>query len=354
MGICNGKNNNSGQSENAMKQRAKVMAKEVKLLLLGSGESGKSTIFKQIKILRKNGFDPEEFKMLKVVVYSNITIGMGKLVRGAIAHGFEFNKDVQERVDRLKDIDEMTVMQMQNFETTFVETLSGDVRELWSDPAIQRAWEIKGEFHIDDGFEYYMKDYDRLLQPNYIPTTDDVLFLRVKTVGVTELQFEQREHLFRVVDVGGQRTERRKWLHHFEGVTAVLYVTALSDYCQLCMEDNATNRMAESLTLFDSVVNNPYFTKTPIIIFFNKTDIFRKRLETEPISKYYPEFQGPNDFDTACQFILDKFTAIVKAKNKAIYPHFTCATDTTQVQDVLVSVEDILVSNKKANDEDML
>ena len=37
----------------------------------------------------------------------------------------------------------------------------------------------------------------------------------------------------RFLDVGGQRNERRKWIHCFEGVTALIFVTAISEYDQV-------------------------------------------------------------------------------------------------------------------------
>jgi G-protein alpha subunit len=57
----------------------------------------------------------------------------------------------------------------------------------------------------------------------------------------------------RVVDVGGQRNERRKWVHCFENVRAVVYLVGLSGYNQCLFEDASVNRMQESLKLFRQV-----------------------------------------------------------------------------------------------------
>ena len=57
----------------------------------------------------------------------------------------------------------------------------------------------------------------------------------------------------RVTDVGGQRGERRKWIHCFTEVDAILYVAALSEYDQVLLEDSTKNRMKESLELFRNV-----------------------------------------------------------------------------------------------------
>lgn len=38
-------------------------------------------------------------------------------------------------------------------------------------------------------------------------------------------------------DVGGQRSERKKWIHCFEGVTAIIFIVALSEYDLTLAED---------------------------------------------------------------------------------------------------------------------
>lgn len=42
---------------------------------------------------------------------------------------------------------------------------------------------------------------------------------------------------FRMMDVGGQRSERKKWIHCFEGVQCLLFMVALSGYDQCLVED---------------------------------------------------------------------------------------------------------------------
>ncbi len=83
---------------------------------------------------------------------------------------------------------------------------------------------------------------------------------------------------FRVFDVGGQRSERKKWIHCFEDVTAIIFIVALSEYDQVLVEDETTNRMHESLRLFDSICNNKWFVNTSIILFLNKKDLFEEKI----------------------------------------------------------------------------
>jgi len=93
-------------------------------------------------------------------------------------------------------------------------------------------------------------------------------------------------------DVGGQRSERKKWIHCFEAVTCIIFCVALSEYDQVLLEVNSINRMEESLTLFGSIVNSAWFTRTSIVLFLNKIDIFRKKLLTVPLERYYPDYEG--------------------------------------------------------------
>ena len=64
----------------------------------------------------------------------------------------------------------------------------------------------------------------------------------------------------------------------FDDVTLLIFVIALSEYDLVCEEDNTTNRLDESLKLFDEMVNNKYFSKTNVCIFFNKNDLFVEKV----------------------------------------------------------------------------
>jgi guanine nucleotide-binding protein G(i) subunit alpha len=128
-------------------------------------------------------------------------------------------------------------------------------------------------------------------------------------------------------DVGGQRSERKKWIHCFESVTSVIFFVSLIDYDLTLLEDSSQNRMQESVSLFDSVINSRWFQKSSLILFLNKADAFKDKLERSPMEKVYEDYTGGNDVSRAAKYILTKFTNVNRAKLK-IYPHITCATDT--------------------------
>jgi len=96
----------------------------------------------------------------------------------------------------------------------------------------------------------------------------------------------------RMFDVGGQRSERKKWIHCFEGVTAIIFCVALSGYDLVLAEDEEMNRMIESMKLFDSICNNKWFVETSIILFLNKKDLFEEKIAKSPLTICFPEYTG--------------------------------------------------------------
>ncbi|GIQ92534.1 guanine nucleotide binding protein (G-protein), alpha subunit, partial [Kipferlia bialata] len=74
---------------------------------------------------------------------------------------------------------------------------------------------------------------------------------RVVTRNIAEATFTYEALNFRMIDVGGQRNERRKWIHCFDAVKAVIFVVSLSGYDEVLEEDETQNRLKEALLLFD-------------------------------------------------------------------------------------------------------
>ncbi len=53
---------------------------------------------------------------------------------------------------------------------------------------------------------------------------------------------------FSMIDVGGQKTEQKKWIHCFDNVQVVLFVAALSDYDQMLLPGDSPGSFAEKVT----------------------------------------------------------------------------------------------------------
>lgn len=185
---------------------------------------------------------------------------------------------------------------------------------------------------------------DRISAPDYVPTEEDILRERAKTTGISEILFTKGKLSFRLIDVGGQRSERRKWISCFQEITACIFCVALSEYDLRLYEDESVNRMHESLKLFDEICNSAWFAQVSMILFLNKDDIFRDKVKKIDISVCFPEYTGGLNYEKGIDFIRSKFLNSNRNSDyKQIYPHVTCATDTNQIKFVFDAVSAILV-----------
>jgi guanine nucleotide-binding protein G(i) subunit alpha len=219
------------------------------------------------------------------------------------------------------------------------------IHQLWKDPIIPKILdEHASDFYLMDSAAYFFNEVLRIGAPKYLPTETDVLRARAKTVGIKETRFNMGQLSIHMFDVGGQRSERRKWIHCFESVTSIIFCTALSEYDQVLLEEKNQNRMTESLALFESVINSRWFLRTSIILFLNKIDVFKVKLPKVPLERYFPEYTGGPDINKAAKYILWKFMQANRAR-LSVYPHLTQATDTTNIRLVFAAVKETILQN---------
>ncbi|XP_037777426.1 guanine nucleotide-binding protein G(i) subunit alpha isoform X2 [Penaeus monodon] len=314
-------------------------AKEVKLLLLGAGESGKSTIVKQMKIIHETGYSPEECEQYRPVVYSNTIQSLMAIIRAMGQLKIDFADS--SRADDARHFFTLASAARRKGIDTYLH-----YNEPCGKKMIQHCFSRSREYQLNDSAAYYLNALDRISRPGYVPTQQDVLRTRVKTTGIVETNFSFKDLNFKLFDVGGQRSERKKWIHCFEGVTAIIFVVALSGYDLVLAEDEEMNRMIESMKLFDSICNNKWFVETSIILFLNKKDLFEEKITKSPLTICFPEYTGSNTYDEAANYIRMKFENLNKRKDqKEIYTHFTCATDTTNIQFVFDAVTDVIIKH---------
>ncbi|XP_017269093.1 guanine nucleotide-binding protein subunit alpha-14 [Kryptolebias marmoratus] len=333
----------SNAIEEQLRRDKKDSRRELKLLLLGTGESGKSTFIKQMRIIHGGGYTDEDKRSYAKLVFQNIYTSMQTMVRAMVALNISFadpanqscaDSVLEVEVDKVEELDP---------------NLAVAIRSLWNDGGIQECYDRRREYQLSDSTKYYLTDLDRIAQPSYLPDLQDILRVRVPTTGIIEYPFDMENVIFRMVDVGGQRSERRKWIHCFENVTSIIFLVALSEYDQVLAECDNENRMEESKALFKTIITYPWFEKSSVILFLNKTDILKEKIVYSHIATYFPEFTGPQqDPGAAQEFILRMYQEQNPNKDKKLYSHFTCATDTENIRFVFVAVKDtILTANLK-------
>ncbi|XP_048783743.1 guanine nucleotide-binding protein subunit alpha-11 isoform X2 [Lagopus muta] len=276
----------NAEIEKQLRRDKRDARRELKLLLLGTGESGKSTFIKQMRIIHGSGYSEEDKKGFTKLVYQNIFTAMQSMIRAMetlkILYKYEQNK---ANAVLIREVDVEKVM-------TFEQPYVSAIKTLWNDPGIQECYDRRREYQLSDSAKYYLSDVDRIATPGYLPTQQDVLRVRVPTTGIIEYPFDLENIIFRMVDVGGQRSERRKWIHCFENVTSIMFLVALSEYDQVLVESDNENRMEESKALFRTIITYPWFQNSSVILFLNKKDLLEDKILYSHLVDYFPEFDG--------------------------------------------------------------
>ncbi|KAJ5074256.1 guanine nucleotide-binding protein g(o) subunit alpha [Anaeramoeba ignava] len=327
--------------EEQLQKEAENYQKEVKLLILGSGESGKSTFVKQIKILFQNGFSKQEKIIFRRVIQRNLIDHTKVLIKACKKLQIKFKPENEKLA---KDF----VYSAHYTNDSFEQNIANDIQNLWKDPAIKNAYRQREKFHLPESAGYFFRNMEKIISSNYQPTDSDILLCRIPTTGVQTLSFVHSNYPWRVIDVGGQRSERRKWIHHFDNVTVLIFIIAISEFDQKLMEDETTNRLEEALELFKKTINNQYFSGTNCILIFNKIDMFKLKLKKRKLADWFPDYTGGNDFESACEFIQGMFMKVPitkKSHPRKIISHFACATNTQSVKQIFNVIEKQIVTD---------
>lgn len=320
----------------------------VKILLLGAGESGKSTFLKQMRIINGQEFDKKALLDFRDTIYENILKGMRVLVDARDKLGISWQSCENEKQG-------MLVMSWEGrvggsgVEPSEFQLYVMAVSALWADAGIQQAYARRSEFQLSESVKYFLDNLDRIGQLNYIPSKQDILFARKATKGIVEHDFIIKKIPFKMVDVGGQRSQRQKWFQCFDGITSILFMVSSSEYDQVLMEDRRTNRLVESMNIFETIVNNKLFLNVSIILFLNKTDLLVEKIRTVDIRKNFPEFRGdPRRLEDVQAFLVQSFSRKRRNRGKPLFHHFTTAVDTENIRFVFHAVKDtILQENLK-------
>eukprot|EP01084_Bolivina_argentea_P307163 530868_1 len=369
--------------QNHHKKHSEEKSKHYKILLLGPGQSGKTTIFKQMRQLHGHSYARNEFINCKPHLTANLIEAFRKLCiysdilaeqsnrNGEIPLQTKVsasNRDIRDCVARLNDREDFNSKLLNMFE------------RLLSDSGIIETLKHRYQFQLSDNFDYLIRHMHLYCEADYIPTYSDYLQVKQRTVGIQKLSFKliskndnNRIEYYDIHDAGGQRTERKKWLNVIKGATAYIFVTAISGYNQSLWEEPSYNRMREAIHLFRRIYHMDALRKAHVILFLNKYDLFETKIVKYSIKETFKEYDGKETPEAVSQFIVNKFKEqqdpkygkymdILKGDDnnghnnienidgcRSIYFHFTSATDTECVNRVFEICRDIIVLNTLTN-----
>lgn len=336
--------------EKMLREEKKVRNNRIKILLLGCGEAGKSTFIKQMRIIHSQSgqiWTQQQLVQHRKDVLRNIIQCLQILIENAdLPTGLANTARVIQELSPDNETDQGKLYQNRKF-----------IDEIWADESVQEVYKKRGNINLPDGCKYFLTNLERLTSPGYEPTNQDILQIRVMTTGVVEYSFKMKSHghptkEILMIDVGGQRSERRKWIHCFDDVLLLMFLCAVSEYDQALLEDPSQNRMEESRNLFKILVKEPSFRNSSIALFFNKKDLMEEKIRYSSLETHFPEFINfkgykQNDYTSAVNFIQDMFLNmkdknglyIIDTKVTPVFCHYTCATDTQNVKTVFKDVK---------------
>ena len=245
-----------------------------------------------------------------------------------------------------------------------------EIKEFFKDETIEKYFnEISLNKHIFDGAKYFISERLEIIDPkNYIPTDEDILKCRRKTTGFSKFDFttkrNQQSFSFSFVDVGGQKNERKKWIQckekkkkiflisnqlnewkAFDGIDGVIFISSLSEYNQKCYEDDFTNRMTDSLDLFDQHINGSNFKDKPVVLILNKHDLFLNKIKKVSLSETFEDYEGETEED-AIDFIKEQYLKRNKYDPKRIHVFISEATSISNVEKILNEIFELVEEGK--------
>ncbi|XP_057213692.1 guanine nucleotide-binding protein subunit alpha-13a [Triplophysa rosa] len=337
----------SKEIDKTISREKTYVKKLVKILLLGAGESGKSTFLKQMRIIHGQDFDQRAKEEFRATIYSNVIKGVRVLVDAREKLHIPWgDPDNQFHGETVMAFDTRSSMMAKGMvETKVFLNYLPTIRALWQDSGVQNAYDRRREFQLGESVKYFLDNVDKLGEPDYLPSQKDILLARKPTKGIHEYDFEIKNVPFKMVDVGGQRSERKRWFECFDSVTSILFLVSSSEFDQVLMEDRQTNRLTESLNIFETIVNNRVFSNVSIILFLNKTDLLEEKVNNVNIKDYFPEFTGdPHDLKDAQTFLVECFrNKRREQQQKPLYHHFTTAINTENIRLVFRDVKDTIL-----------
>lgn len=203
-----------------------------------------------MRFIHKVPFAPSEIEHYRQLVFDNLTHGLRYVLSAMVDMELAVSPKNMSYVDMIDDAPDLRDGE------PFPAEYEIALRALWEDENVKKAWERGNEAALPEkwvvwfllrllsvqigtpfSLPYFFSSLPRFFSPTYVPTSQDIIHTRARTIGLTETTFQLRDHEMLMVDVGGQKSERRKWIHCFQDVTSILFLVSLSGYDQCLVED---------------------------------------------------------------------------------------------------------------------
>ena len=349
----------SKEIEQQMQVDAEKERQVRKILLLGPAEAGKSTLFKQMKQLYGEGFSAVDRQSHVVIILANLLRAMRALIfhsdrlllrfpfsalsnlTGSSTTTIDPSLDASKAFITTFDlVQHFPSLQLNSAEkiapqlvaATLPSALNGEtfaslfalclnhLSALWVDLGVQLTYENRAKFDVHqlyDGDGFFLCRLQELRDARWTPTEEDVIRTRVRSLGVSQYQWEDSEgQRYRITDVAGQRSERKKWMGFFNDASCVLFVAAVSEYDQVLSEEPSVNRLHESLQAFQQLTTVHWFDPIPLVLLLNKADLYRDKMQRVSLKVCFPKLRfserGGDEVEQGLEYIRNEFVRRVR------------------------------------------
>jgi len=328
-----------------IRKQNKTYDNEAKILLLGSGDSGKSTFLRQIKHLHgvDKGLDSEKMKFTSVIKHNTLK-SFKDFLNMLEQRELEIDNKSKGKVEIIENAEELD------------DEVGLAIEKVWGSKKMKKNYErVEVHLQIPTNSPYFWKIAAKVAAEDYEPSKDDIIQAKIRTIGIQETHFVFDGIKFMMVDVGGQRSERRKWLHCFSNITAVIFLSAIDEYDgKVLEEDNHTNRLSDSLSLFEKLSESSWFDNVPFILFKNKIDLFDAKVKNIPVESIFEDFDRVikdnnktklNKREQSIFYLTNKFKSRFRGSGN-FYDFETNSTDEKVCEKVFLSIRNDILFKK--------
>ncbi|KAJ6528245.1 G-protein alpha subunit [Mycena vulgaris] len=234
--------------------------------------------------------------------------------------------------------------------TEILATVRDDIMALWEDAELRQLLRARG-LRIEDQPGFFLSDTARITRRTYVPSDSDVVRARLRTLGVQEwrIMLENSDSFgseWVIYDVGGSRSLRHAWLPYFDTVNAIIF--PISCFDERLAEDPSVNRLEDTFLLWTAIVSSRLLSKTTLIVFLNKCDLLKRKLQSGiMVNKHMISFGArENEVGVVVRYLKDKFKAILRTEAyepRTTYLYPTSVTDTKATATTLSIVRDVII-----------
>jgi len=274
--------------------------------------------------------------------FSSIQLFLKSLIEEFI---IEFPDKVNDLIDPIISATQLTT------------DIGSKIEKIWKRKEIKDLYkEYENQLQVPSCSPFYWENAKRIANDNFVPDKEDVIRAKFKTVGIFDLKIRVENINYIFVDVGGQRSERRKWIHQFHNVNAIIYLTAIDEYDGKTLEEaKGIDRLNESLNLFEKLSGIKWFADIPFILFLNKSDLFREKIERKPLSVRFNDYDDyvkseafKSDYDASISYLSQLFRNYFRGKTN-LYVFDTCAIDGEIIRKVFTSLRHSILERRLQN-----